>query len=102
MNSQQNFSNNLRKLIAEQNYTVYEFSEKVNVAPSTIYNIMAQKKGVSLEMADRLSQALETTVSEMLRPQAKTNVAHARRLAELNRGGENCTTHSMNFSQMMK
>ena len=88
MNSQQNFSNNLKKLLAEQGYTVYEFSEKVNVAPSTIYNIMAQKKGVSLEMADRLSQALETTVSEMLRPQARTNVAHARRLAELNRGGE--------------
>ena len=87
MNSQQNFSNNLRKLIAEQNYTVYEFSEKVNVAPSTIYNIMAQKKGVSLEMADKLSQVLGTTVSEMLRPQAKTSVTHARRLAALNRGG---------------
>ncbi|HIZ53088.1 MAG TPA: helix-turn-helix domain-containing protein [Candidatus Enterococcus avicola] len=87
MNSQQNFSNNLKKLLAGQGYTVYEFSEKVNVAPSTIYNIMAQKKGASLEMADRLSQVLGTTVSEMLRPQARTNVAHARRLAELNRGG---------------
>ena len=87
MTAQQNFANNLKKLLAEQGCSTYDFAKKVNVAPSTIYNIMAQERGVSLEMADRLSQALGTTVSEMLRPQAKTSVAHARRLAELNRGG---------------
>lgn len=88
---QKNFCMNLKSEIGKQNLSVYDLAEQIKVAPSTIYNMMALKRGASIEMADRLSQALKVPLVEMLKPQVKRseiNVKNAKRLADLYGGGE--------------
>ena len=87
---QKNFCMNLKSEIGKQNLSVYDLAEQIKVAPSTIYNMMALKRGASIEMADRLSQALKVPLVEMLKPQVKRseiNVKNAKRLADLYGGG---------------
>lgn len=87
---QKNFCMNLKAEIGKQDLSVYDLAEKLAVAPSTIYNMMSFKRGASIEMADRLSQALKIPLAEMLKPQIKRseiNVISAKRLADLYGGG---------------
>jgi len=102
---QLNFANNVKREMAEQGYDTYGLAKKVSVYPSTIYRLIHHERGVSLELATKLSQALGLTLDDLIKPtfkRSEVDVTHARRLAELNRGGGSCTIFSMTSFQTMK
>ena len=91
MNQMQlNFANNVKREMTEHGYDTYGLTEKIGVYPSTIHRLIHQERGVSLELATKLSHVLELTLDDLIKPtfkRSEVSVVHAKRLAELNRGG---------------
>ena len=67
MNATQNFRRNFRKILKDQSYTLAAFAEKVDMDVSKVQRLqdLKQDGAVSLDDADIISSALNTTLGYM-------------------------------------
>ena len=67
MSATKNFRRNFRKILKDQRYTLAAFAEKVDMDVSKVQRLQDIKQGgaVTLEDADTISSALNTTVGYM-------------------------------------
>ena len=67
MGATNNFRRNFRKILKDQRYTLAAFAEKVDMDVSKVQRLQDIKQGgaVTLEDADTISSALNTTVGYM-------------------------------------
>ena len=67
MDATKNFRRNFRKILKDQNYTLAAFAEKVDMDVSKVQRLqdLKQEGAVSLDDADIISSALNTTLGYM-------------------------------------
>jgi transcriptional regulator with XRE-family HTH domain len=57
------FSEQIREAVQVSGRTGYDISKEMNVAPSTLHRFVHGESGLSLELLDRLAEALDLHVT---------------------------------------